>query len=158
MSANEMEQYIETIKIWKKLYGISERGPFRFDPTEARLCCFRCGKKKDKMSRHHTANDFFFAKMMPAIFARQYIEFRREDTEKLCDACHKLAHKLYKDITHQVWAELNAGGQRIITEEWCKKWRIVYRLAFYNWIKEHPFKKRRRKRHRKSSLPTKREV
>lgn len=156
-----MERYVAIILEWKKLYGVPERGPFRFDPTEARLCCFRCEKKKDKMSRHHTANDFFFAQMLPQFFAKRYVEFRREDTEKLCDACHKLAHRLYKPITAQVWSELNRGGQRVITREWCEKWMGVYRMAFYAWIKDHPYKKRKRKRHRnrnKSGLPTKREV
>lgn len=149
-----IERYFAITKQWEKEYGVKSRS-FNYDITEARLCCLKCGKLKSKMSRHHTGNDFFFAQMMPQHFAARYIEFRKEDTAKLCDKCHKNAHRIYKPLLDELWAELNKHGQRIITKEWCEKWMRKFRDRFNVWIKK-PVRKKRRKR--KSHSTTKREV
>jgi hypothetical protein len=148
-----LARYISIVKEWELLYG--KNRVFRFNLTEARLCCIKCGKHKEKMSRHHTGNDFFFAQMMPQHFAKRYIEFRKEDTAKLCDDCHRQAHHIYKPLLIQVWRELNAGGQRVITKEWCEKWMARFREEFNAWIKK-PVRKRKRRRKRGSA--PKREV
>lgn len=112
---------------------------------------------KKKMSRHHKGNDFFFAQMMPQHFAARYIEFHKDDVAKLCDDCHKLAHKLYKPLMVKVWSELNWHGQKIITKEWCEQWMNIFREVFDKWVVKPP-KKRKKRRRRKSGLTTKREV
>jgi hypothetical protein len=106
------------------------------------------------MSRHHIENDFFFAQMRPDLYAKRYIEFRREDCAKLCDDCHKDVHAVYKRVTAEIWIELHKGGTKIITPEWCEKWRAVYRQAFEAWVKK-PIRKKKRKRKKKSSLAAK---
>lgn len=154
-----IERYFAIIKQWEKDYGNGAKArAFNYDITEARLCCRRCGKLKKKMSRHHTGNDFFFAQMLPEHFAARYIQFRKEDTAKLCDDCHKLAHRMMKRYMEELWIELQREGQKIITKEWCEKWMNKMRKEFEKWVVKPP-KKRKRKRHKKkSSLSTKREV
>lgn len=143
-----IERYYAIVKEWERLYGKSRA--FRFDLTEARLCCAKCSKHKQKMSRHHTGNDFFFAQMLPDAFAKRYIEFRKEDTAKLCDGCHKQAHHIYKPILAELWVELNDGGQKIITKEWCEGWMGQFRAAFAKWVAKAP-RKRKRRRKKKSA-------
>ena len=141
-------RYLAIVKQWERDYGKSRF--MRYDLTETRLCCVKCGKLKAHMSRHHIENDFFFAQMMPKEFARRYIEFHREDIAKLCDDCHKDIHAIYKRITKEVWLELNRGGLKVVTVAWCQKWKSIYRQAFELWIKR-PIKRRKRKRRRKKS-------
>jgi hypothetical protein len=136
-------RYLAIVKEWERVYGKSRFQ--RYDLTEARLCCVKCGKLKSKMSRHHISNDFFFAQMLPAEYARRYIEFRKDDCAKLCDDCHKDIHAIYKRITEEVWIELHRGGQRIITVAWCEHWKGIYRQAFEIWIAK-PIHRRKRKR------------
>jgi hypothetical protein len=146
-------RYVAIIKEWELLYGKSR--VMRYDLTEARLCCVKCGKFKiRKMSRHHIENDFFFAQMRPDLFAKRYIEFHKDDVAKLCEDCHKDIHAIYKRITSQLWIELHKGGTKIITLEWCKKWKALYREAFEVWMAK-PIRKKKRKRKKKPSLAAK---
>src|SRR3954467_7520091 len=146
-------RYIAIVKEWEILYGKSRLR--RYDLTEARLCCVKCGKVKAHMSRHHIENDFLFAQMLPKEFARRYIEFHKEDVAKLCNDCHKDIHAIYKRVTKQLWIELQRGGSKIITVEWCRKWKVMYRQAFESWV-NRPIRRKKRKRRKKSSLDTKR--
>lgn len=150
-------RYYAIVKEWESAYGCGLKSrAYNYDLTEARLCCRKCGKLKVKMSRHHTGNDFFFAQMLPKYFAKDYIQFRKQDTEKLCAKCHKDAHRLYKPLMVELWIELNEGGQQIITKDWCEKWMLKFRARFYVWVnKPVP---RKRKRRRKPGLTIKREV
>jgi hypothetical protein len=156
MQRSSLASDFAIVKEWERIYGKPARA-FRYDPTELTVCCRKCGKLKKKMSRHHKGNDFFFAQMRPQDFAARYIEFRKEDTAKLCDGCHKLAHRLYKPLMEKVWWELYDGGQKIITKEWCEKWMTIFREVFDKWVVKAP-RKRKKRRRRKSGLPTKREV
>lgn len=155
-----VSRYYAITKQWEKEYGVTKSRAFNYDITEARLCCRRCGKLKKKMSRHHTGNDFFFAQMMPEHFAARYIQFRKEDTAKLCDDCHKLAHRMMKRYVAEIWDELHEHGQKIITKEWCEAWMAKLRKEFEKWVVKPP-KKRKRKhknKNKKSHSTTKREV
>lgn len=145
-------RYLAVVKEWERVYGKSRFQ--RFDLTEARLCCAKCEKLKQKMSRHHIENDFFFAQMLPDDFARRYIEFHKEDCAKLCDDCHKDIHAVYKRITQEIWDELHEHGQKLITVEWARRWKAIYRQAFEIWIAK-PIRKKKRKRKKKSSLAAK---
>lgn len=153
--ATSIDRYFAIVKEWERIYGKPAR-VFRYDPTEIKACCRKCGKLRPKMSRHHTGNDFFFAQMLPDDFAARYIQFHKDDTAKLCDKCHKQAHHLYKPLMEKLWRELNEGGQKIITKEWCQHWIDLFRAVFNRWVIKPPRKRKRRRR--KPGLTPKREV
>lgn len=148
------EEYLQQIKLWRIKYNVVQT-PSSFDPTQWKVACRKCEKHRQTSHRHHMGNDLFFARMLPDVFAPRYIEFHPDDVAKLCDRCHKRIHAIYKPITKAVWVELNKHGQKVITEEWCRKWMTVYRAAFDAWVKVKPKKRRRR---RKRRLTAKREV
>lgn len=142
-----LSQYQAKLAQWRKQYGVPPP-PRVFNLTAEAVACVKngCGRIK-RIQRHHTGNDFWFALLLPDDFAAQYVQFRKEDTANLCDDCHKHVHKLYKSIMKDVWAELNEGGQRIITKEWCEKWMAYFRKRFRRWANT-PKRKRRRRRKR----------
>ena len=144
---SDLSEYIALIKNWEAKYGTPAR-VFRYDPTEIRASCVKCGKMKSKMSRHHKANDFLFARMLPDVYARRYIEFHTNDVAKLCDDCHKDIHRYYKPLMKELWMELQLYGSRVITKEWCDEWKDRFLKLFEKWIKK-PVKKRKRHRVRK---------
>lgn len=140
--------YTETVERWKKLYPpIPERKVY--DPTKTRATCIRCGSSK-KVSRHHIANDFWFATLRPDLYAARYVQFKSEDVAKLCDNCHKLVHENYKKMMIQVKRDYPYQPFAILwpPKEWCDKWMQEFRDWFAKWIQK-PYTKRKRKRKRK---------
>jgi len=142
-----LEDYLITIKGWEKQYGTPAR-VFRYDPTEIQASCVKCGKMRKHMSRHHIANDFMFAQMMPDLYAKRYIEFHKDDVAKLCNDCHKDIHRYYKKLVLELFEELNDNGLKIVTKVWCDDWMNRFRKLFEKWVKK-PVKKRIRHRRKK---------
>lgn len=150
--------YFATVKEWERLYGVPSRA-MRFDPTEVRACCLKCGQMKPKMARHHKANDFFFALWFPHWYAKRYIEFRREDCAKLCDDCHHKIERYSERLKKELYEEYRKAKSHIFktakeAEEWwrawCEEWRSRFVALFEKWIKQ-PHRKRKRKRKKRRS-------
>lgn len=152
------DEYFAIVKSWEKKYGVPSRA-FHYDPTEVKTTCQKCKQWKPKMARHHKANDFFFAYNFPALYAARYIQFHKEDCDKLCDKCHKICHKYFYALAQEMYLEFE-GERRIIHRDssfwqnWCDEWRDRFLELYNRWISKPPYKKRRRK---KSHLPTKSE-
>lgn len=137
--------YIAKCKEWEKIYGVPNRA-FRFDPTEITTSCVKCGKLRRKMNRHHICSDFLFAHLRPDLYAKQYLEFRKEDCAKLCGHCHISIERYYEPIKDRIYVERMKGAET--TEAWCEKWRAKFREAFEKWLKTPIRKKRKKKRHK----------
>lgn len=130
---------------WKKQY------PFKpiiepYDPTKTLAGCIRCGSTR-KLSRHHIANDFWFACLRPDLYAARYIQFRKEDVVLLCDRCHKLVHTHYRKMMLLVKTDIEIGflGDTP-SQECCDFWMQEFRDWFAKWIKKPYTKRKRRKR------------
>ena len=136
--------YNATVLEWKKLY------PFKpviepYDPTTDKRGCIRCSGTR-KLSRHHKANDFWFACLRPDLYAARYIQFLKADVALLCDRCHKLVHTHYRKMMEQVLASVTYIGETpIYSQAWCDYWMQQFREWFEKWIKK-PYTKRKRKR------------
>lgn len=124
---------------WEETYGKPERGSFSWNPAETKTACAKCGKVKKKMNRHHICSDFIFALFRPDLYAKRYIEFRKEDTAKLCKNCHLQVERYYDPIKARMW---QSYSQQTCTEEWCEKWRAEFKKAFEKWLK--PKRKKRK--------------
>lgn len=148
-------EYFALVKEWERKYGVPSRA-FRYDPTQVKTCCRKCGQMRAHMSRHHKANDFFFALHFPDLYAARYIQFLDEDCDKLCDGCHKRCHEYFKALTKHLYDEFAAlkGTEVQPTIEewqaWCERWKTAFRSAYTNWMA-------RNKKHRRRLVP-KREV
>lgn len=124
---------------WEEMYGKPEKGPFQWNPAETKAACVKCGKVKKKMSRHHICSDFMFALYRPDLYARRYLEFRKEDIAKMCSRCHQAVERYYEPIKQKMWIEYSAST---CTEKWCEKWRAKFREAFEVFMKPRKRKKR----------------
>lgn len=143
-----INEYGRIVDGWKQQYGVSDRrGAFRYDPSEVRASCAKCGKIKSKMGRHHKCNDFFFALWMPDIYAKRYVEFRKEDCVKLCNDCHRNIERYSKRLKEALYRDFNIVGIENLTEEWAEKWRAQFGELFNRWISK-PIRKRHRRRRR----------
>lgn len=149
-----LAEYRAQILEWQKTYGVPSRA-FRYDPTETEASCRKCGKMRKRMSRHHISHDLRFAVMRPDLYAARYIQFRKEDTAKLCSNCHTRVHEYYMPMLEQMRDELadrsvnpKFKGRRelIVSEEWCEKWRAVFKEAFEKWVATPPRRKLKRKK------------
>lgn len=148
-------EYFELVKSWEVKYGKPAHGLQRYDPTQVKTCCAKCGGMRKKMARHHKANDFFFALHFPDLYAARYIQFLDEDCDKLCDGCHKRCHEYFKALTAHLYSEFAIlKDDTTMTIEawqaWCERWKDAFRSAYINW-------KARNKKHRRRLVP-KREV
>lgn len=79
------------------------------------------------MHRHHMRNDFFFAQLLPDIYAARYCEFHKDDVERLCDTCHQNIHKYWKPLVQRMWRDYPGPGK--VEESWCERWRC----EFFEW-------------------------
>lgn len=138
---------------WKKQYPCK---PIiePYDPTKTLAGCIRCGSTR-KLSRHHIANDFWFACLRPDLYAARYIQFRKEDVVLLCDRCHKLVHTHYRKLMELVKDDLHKVAHNnnfcdwlheYPSKEWCDYWKQQFRDWFAKWIKKPYTKRKRRKR------------
>jgi hypothetical protein len=136
MNENEWSAKVEE---WRQIYG-TERTPRSNDPNPTRVAlrfCYRCGKNKRRMARHHIRSDFFFACLLPDVYAKQYILFRDEDITWLCDACHGLAHRRYRKVKKEFWKKVNEEDGGIVTEERCEEFKTELARVFKVWIKNY---------------------
>jgi len=139
-----LAKYAAQCKEWEKEYGVPSRA-FRFDPSELTTSCVKCHKTKKKMNRHHICSDYLFALLRPDLYARRYLEFRKEDVAKLCKNCHMDVERFYDPIQAAMLQEYSI---KICTPEWCEKWRSKFREAFERWLKKEKRKKRKKSRSR----------
>ena len=138
---NESQYWLQ-IREWETTYGKPKFGAGRYDPTLISATCVRCGKGSGRSSRHHKANDFFFALWMPDVYARRYIEFRPEDTARLCRRCHVNIERYSKPLKAALYAEFDAAN---ITVEWCEAWRLRFSTLFDKWLSRPLRRKKKRK-------------
>lgn len=140
-------QYLRTIAIWEKKYGVKSRA-FSYSPREVKLTCEKCGiHTPGKMARHHKANDFFFALWAPDWYAARYLTFAPEDIAKLCQKCHNKVEKYYKGLKRELYHEhslIEMYGDKL-TREWCEKWREKFRKLYEKWLKLPARKSHKRK-------------
>lgn len=142
--ANYQRQVLE----WEKIYGKPRFGLCRFDPTELRVACAKCDEIRPKMSRHHKGSEFFFALILPELYAARYISFHKEDVARLCDKCHKNVEKYYEPLKLRMHIEyydwLNKQ-RKVPTKAWCDAWITEFKTAFEVWLGK-PVRKRKKKR------------
>jgi hypothetical protein len=129
-----IKQWYKQIEEWKIKYGVTEQRHQRYDPTEIKLACAKCGKLKHRMARHHKANDYFFANLLPDVYAKRYLEFRKEDIDKVCSNCHKRWHQYIRPFMAKLYLEKDA--QEVITKEWCEFWRSAILERYEKWVKQ----------------------
>lgn len=149
--------YFQLVSSWERLYGVPSRA-FKYDPADVKTCCEKCQRMPPKMSRHHKANDFFFAMWFPDIFAADYIQFRKEDCAKLCNRCHISVERFYESVKQELYADFNArGGVKwvlSVDKEEARAWAIIWRAKFITlfdrWLKK-PIRKRKNPRQRKKA-------
>lgn len=125
---------------WKKKYP----PPARIEQSmvEMQVSCAKCGKVRNKMSRHHKANDKFFAVLRPDDYAARYIQFHPDDVAWLCDKCHLKIHRLYHPIIKVFWKAVNelvavTGFEEkdIISKEMCDEYKALCLKKFNQWAK-----------------------
>lgn len=92
---------------WRAQFAESpQRG--KYDPGQTKLTnrCAKCGNTK-RLTRHHKGHEYFFACILPEIYAERYIRFVPSDCVVLCiggKRCHQRVHNLYKKIMDEAWA------------------------------------------------------
>lgn len=127
---------------WERIYGKPERGSFNWNPADTKAACVKCGSVKTKMNRHHISSDFIFALFRPDLYAKRYIEFRKEDVAKLCKNCHIKVERYYDPIKRRMWNEYSI---QTCTPEWCEKWRAEFRKAWEKFLKTQKKRKKQSK-------------
>lgn len=153
--------YFAQVEEWRKKYGVKPALNFNGDPTAIKAGCARCAKVRRKMSRHHKANDFLFARLLPDEYAPRYVQFHPEDIDRLCDQCHRSWHKssAFDKVYRACMLSLSINN-RVVSKEWCERWRNKFLDAYNEWMAK-PYRSRstrkretknakRRKRRRKS--------
>lgn len=148
MSAQSLKEYNIQLSLWKKLYGSPSASVVNnWNPTEIQAIkhCKKCGAARENMSRHHIANDYLFACLLPEVYAKRYIAFNDDDVAWLCTKrCHNRIHALYATLNRMVWNYVTSCRENkiplsiTILEEYKEKYRKLY----YNWVKYKPKVKR----------------
>ena len=146
-----LAQHTAQIKEWEAKYGKPKFGLRRFDPTQLKICCAKCGHVRKHMSRHHIANDFMFAVLLPDLYAARYILFHADDVRRLCSNDHIRIHEYYAPIVTRCYDDLRIRYRGIACAEWAEKWKQEFRVAFEQWLKT-PVRKRKGKHNRKAQL------
>ncbi len=133
-------EYFAQVAEWRRKYPTPTKPLHAPNLAKTRVNgCIRCGRKDRKLNRHHVACDFYFALMLPDVFAPRYIRFLDEDIVHLCQPCHKLAHTVvYDPLKAELWRELD-NIKREKLEDFARRWMKRYREAFFVWLKQyHP--------------------
>lgn len=133
-------EHLEQVRLWEKIYGKPKYGLRSFNPCDVRVCCAKCGKHKDKMSRHHKGSEFMFAIKFPGWYAERYIQFHSEDCVRLCNSCHRRIEKLTKPLKYEflTWLnrkqhEMRNGGYPIRQEE-IERFRLKIVARCERWL------------------------
>lgn len=151
MTIAEYRRYMATLASWRVKYGNkSPPRPASINLTRVRAgCCKRGCKEKGRTQRHHIGNDFWFACLLPHVFAARYIEFHPDDTAPLCEKHHKYVHKVYKRLMGLVYFELENMIHSQTPEDefiaWSTFWKQNFRKEFERWRKRKPHRKRRKR-------------
>lgn len=144
------KQYYAIVEEWRIKYNIPrinnrQSKPPIYNPKAINTCCRKCGKVKHRMARHHKANDFFFAMILPDLYAKRYCEFHPDDIDLLCNACHKAWHryvepklkKMY-DQSHYIPIATDEGQKK-----WCEEWKDQIRKWYEKWVVKPVHKKKK---------------
>lgn len=136
-------QYYAIVEEWRKKYNIPrinnrQLAPPVYNPKAINTCCKKCGKVKHRMARHHKANDFFFAMILPDVYAKRYCEFHPADIDLLCNACHKAWHRyvepklknMYEQSRYLDYTRLTLDDQK----KWCEEWKKQIRIWYGKWV------------------------
>lgn len=134
-------EHLEQVRIWEKIYGKPKFGLRNFDPTQVKVCCAKCGKHRNKMSRHHKGAEFMFASCFPGWYAERYIQFDKKDCVRLCNHCHKRIEKLTEPLKFEFMRWLyrkkqemrNPGGYPIRQEE-VERFRLKIIARCERWL------------------------
>jgi len=117
MSKSEFSRWKAQVAQWRKRYSVPyERG--KYDPTQVKVANARCAKcgSYTSLTRHHKGHEYYFACLLPDVYARRYIEFRSEDCITLCvrgKRCHQRVHKLYERILAELWEYVQSCVEEI---------------------------------------------
>lgn len=131
-------KYRAIVEEWRKQYGVPLQHS-EFNLTLVSLpVCFKCGKQRLYMHRHHVSNDFLFACLRPSDYAKRYIHFHPDDVRWLCKHCHKNVHRAYHPVIKRFWMEAGDAPSR----EVCDKYRELCKKTFYRWVKRVKNKRR----------------
>lgn len=150
-------QYWAIVEEWKALYGSKQdeldRPKYIYKPSKVKATCKKCDKAKRRMARHHKANDFFFAMILPSVYAARYIQFHPDDVDKLCEKCHKTWHRYLKPKLEQMYKEYKYFADLSAQEklEWCELWRGRCLRWYSRWIEKKPIIRKKRLHGRSSS-------
>ena len=132
-----VSEYWAIVEEWRVSYSKPVEPKIKqYNPTRQKLACRKCGKIKAKMSRHHKANDFFFAIFLPEVYAERYIEFREQDIDKLCNRCHKNWHKYLQPKIKKMYEEMDEA--KLLPskkkKEWADRWRNKCLQWYEAWV------------------------
>ncbi len=149
-------EWKERVDNWVKIYGREQQDILNgFDPTKiiAVKLCAKCGKHKQRMSRHHIGSEMAFAKIRPDVYARRYVSFLSEDIVWLCKEHHERVHHIYKPLMRTLYeyAYQCQIRREIPNEHHLELIRQTIRKSFFKWIARKPYKKRKGKKHARSN-------
>lgn len=137
------KRYWAIIAEWQIKFGKGKPPPKTYSPSNVRTVCRKCDKAKKKMQRHHKANDFFFAYALPEVYAARYILFLEEDTDKLCEKCHKTWHRYVKPKLVDMYLEYRYFDKLPFDQKvvWCELWKGRLEKWYEKWA-DKPIKER----------------
>lgn len=143
MNLNEWKLQIAQ---WRIQYGVPLTSP-KYEPAKIKVTCKKCKKSKHRMARHHKANDYLFANLLPDIYAKRYLEFRKEDIDNLCSSCHKRWHTILKPIINELLTEVSnlRKVDKEVDEKWCEAWRKKILVKYESWVSK-PIRGRSKKK------------
>lgn len=131
------KRYWAIVSDWQQKYGNGKPPPksYTYQPQKVRSVCRKCNNNKKKMQRHHKANDFFFAYALPEVYAARYIQFLEEDTDKLCEKCHKNWHRYIRPAIKDMYKEYAWFDSLPLNEKkiWCETWRNKLLKWYEKW-------------------------
>jgi hypothetical protein len=158
----DTKTYWENRQKWTKEYGPILQNRNVYDPRTIKQTCSKCHKVKHRIDRHHKCSDYYFACVLPSVYAKRYLEFRAADCDYLCRLHHSQWHRYLAPKLENMYAERLAlsivyGADIEAWTIWCEKWRSRILDWYVNWLGYPPrHKKKSKKRKRKNVKISKR--
>lgn len=135
----QLEKYQSILARWRIQYKDqippSKKGVKNTNLAKKKIKCAKCKRFKEKFNRHHKGNDFFWACLLPDIYAPRYIQFLEEDIAILCEKCHKELHygTFYKDILYNFYLAMN-DAKMVVDKNLCDEYREKCIEMFNKWL------------------------
>jgi hypothetical protein len=133
----KLSEYWMIVEEWRVQFKQPSKLTIKpYNPVKQKLACRKCGKIKQKVNRHHKANDFFFAIFLPEVYAERYIEFRAKDIDTLCRRCHRNWHKYLQPKIKKMYDELESAKALPFSKkkEWADNWRNKCLQWYEKWV------------------------